>query len=320
MIQNVVIIHGFADISGMWRRLVEPLTSARFNPFLFRYPTFRNTIDVPAIADMLCDFVRGHFGKDEFQMIGHSQGGLIAEWADFFMKPHGLKRIVTIATPFHGNSLPLFVPRSAIDHWPFSRKQLKGLMCWSPVIRRLVAARYRQSTTTEYFSFVGFSGRIWKVESDGVVAVCEATRDALWYDIQGGIPTPRAVPSSTRTIILKRNHLPLGWVRSKSNFPQLLIDALQGKDVVQPSMPAFRQFALIVPARVEHEWQWPSNAHRIVSRATYDPEYRVVYGEAREACVDLHWNGLKFETRPGMMTYVLANSGFSPSFPAGDRR
>lgn len=315
MTKNIVIVHGFADISGMWRRLVEPLTSAGFNPFLFRYPTFRNTIDVPAIADRVCEFVRDHFGEDEFHMIGHSQGGLIAEWADFFLKPSGLKRVVTIATPFHGNGLPLFVPRSVVDHWPFSRKQLKGLMCWSPVIQQLATARWTRPTSTDYFSFVGFSGRIWKVESDGIVAVCEARRDAVGYTIQGKTLRSYMAPTSTKTVILKRNHLPLGWVRSKNNFPQLLIDVLQGKAIVQPPIPPLRQFAIIVPARVEEEWQWPSNARRFVSRATYDPEYRVVYGETQEARVELQWNGLKFEARPGMMTYVLASSNFSPLIP-----
>jgi pimeloyl-ACP methyl ester carboxylesterase len=306
MIKNVVIVHGFADVTGMWRRLVNPLSAAGFDPRLFEYPTFRNAVDIPGISETLRVFIDRNFHDEDFQIVGHSQGGLIAEWTDFFLQPPGLKRIVTVATPFHGNSLPLFVPRSVVEHWPFSRKQLKGLMCWSPVIRSLAQARWNRPTATDYFSFIGFNGRIWKVESDGVVAVCEARRDAAMYDILGSSVRPLTVSAATNGVILKRNHLPVSWLRSKNALPQMLIEVLHGRTLPQPPMPPIRQFALIVPSRIEDEWQWPSNARRLVSRATFDPQYRVVYGETRESRVRFQWMDWEFEARPGETTYVVS--------------
>lgn len=304
-IKHVIIVHGFADVTGMWRRLVKPLSAAGFDPRLFEYPTFRNTVDVPSIAETLCEFIHQNFDDEDFQIVGHSQGGLIAEWMDFFLQPRGLKRIVTIATPFHGNSLPLFVPRSVVEHWPFSRKQLKGLMCWSPVIRNLVRARWSRPTATDYFSFIGFSGRIWKIESDGVVAVCEARRNSTMYEILGSSVRPLTVAGATKEVILKRHHLPISWVRSKKAFPEMLIEVLNGRPLPQPLMPPLRQFALIVPSRIEEEWQWPSTARRLVSRTTFDPQYRVVYGETREARTRIPWKDWEFEAHPGETTYVL---------------
>ncbi len=313
MIRNVIIIHGFADISKLWRKLVGPLERDGFRPVLFNYPTFRNSIDLPIIASKLHRFAGDQLDGQSYQLVGHSQGGLIAEWLDHFIRPVELRRVITIATPFQGNSLPLMVPRSILQHMPFSRQQLKGLTCWSPALRQLLYARWNHPTRTPYFNFIGYTGRRWKFEGDGVVALCEARRICRIYLIRNNTLEFVSTTTTASEAVLHRSHLPHSWIRvgKHGDFQSRLSDVLQHGHTETLPVPPPKQFSVILPAALERQLKWPADAKRWVTRPTLDPTYRIVYGETSQAATALMWNEQNVGVQPGLMTYVISAADFN---------
>ncbi len=300
----VLIVHGFADVTGMWARLVSPLQNAGFHPLIFRYPTLENQLDVPEIADSLFTFVQQEVGAESFQIVGHSQGGLIAEWLDLFCRPVGLRRVVTIATPFQGNSLPLIAPRVLLKHWPFSRNQLLGLSTFSPVLQRLLNARWTRKTPTQWFSFIGqlASG---KIESDGVVAVCEGRRRSWVYVRKDKhfVELARAEPSDER--ILRRNHLPPSWLKQSTRFVPDLLQVLAGQSPPPHRRLPQRQACLIVHHAFLDQLQLRPAFRKLLARPTLDGRHHVLFGEVDSPAV-VSCGGDPIAVTPGHATYIIA--------------
>ncbi len=283
-LQKIIFIHGLADVSKSWHRLKPFLESHGFQITFYDYATLKNNLDIPQITGGLASFIQKNIGDAPFQLLAHSQGGLIAEWFDFFHNANRqLKKITTIATPFHGNSMPLFA-RQILEHIPVSRKQIEGLSCFSPVLKTLIQKRLEiRADPTEYFCFIGYRKRLFKIEGDFVVAVCEANRHALYYEIAGSdilpIRSPRTVPFK----ILKKNHMPLNYVRhlssDQNSFAADLITVLTGNMKEAGSMNGLSQCALVIPKNLEEKLKFPPGVKKIVSKTTADAHYRLIYAE-----------------------------------------
>jgi len=308
LISNVVIIHGLADVSKSWHRLTPLLEKNGFVPHYFEYPTLKKDLDVPHIVGQLEGFLDRNLSTNPFQIIAHSQGGLISEWFDFFRHRETLKRIVTIATPFQGNSFPLFA-KSILERLPISRQQVKGLSCYSPVLKSLIHTRIMQSTHTEYFSFVGCVGKIWKIEGDLVVAVCEGNRNAIYYSESNFKPI--SVAPITPVRIMQKNHMPLNYIRDLMNpkniFAAELIEALSGEKLQTGSeVEKLSQFALVLPVRLEKSIVWTDKIRKIISRKAFDEKYKLIFGEiAGVSANTLRMGTGEIRVRAGYFTYVL---------------
>jgi pimeloyl-ACP methyl ester carboxylesterase len=317
-ITNVVVIHGVADVSRSWHRLKPFLEPLGFRVWFFDYPTFRNEMDIPTLAADLERFVSSAIPGDPFQCVAHSQGGLIAEWYDAeHNNDRRLRRVIAVGTPFQGNSLPLLLHPKVVERWPFSRKQIRGLRTFSPVLRRLIRHRLRREEDgAVYYSIVGFARRFLRIEGDLVVAVCEANRNASYYEhTHAGIDAVHA-PAETPTAVLRKNHFPLNYVRSLRKpgdpFPVLLISALEaGFDGHVPE-GAFTQFAVVMPQRLSKSVEWPPDVRLVMSKATADPEYSVVFGRLKDGDhVELSCSDGNFRVRTGRFTYIIASKGLS---------
>lgn len=298
VIQHVVIIHGLADVSKSWNRLKPMLSGKGFIPYFFEYPTFKNDLNIPKIASRLSEFVKQQIGSSPFQIIAHSQGGLISEWYDAFENSGSLKRVVTIATPFHGNMIPALAPRALVRHLPFSRQQIKGLGCYSEIIQQLLLCRLKNSS--EYISFIGLTGKIFGIEGDRLVSTCEANRNATIYRSGKLI----AAPEPATVIYMKKSHWPLSYVRKlhepENEFASRLLLALDGRpqppNILRPTQCAFVIRGSYIDSLTGHE-------KAVLNKRTWDKNYRLLYVNAHETEIKIA--GQKIDIQPGRFTYYV---------------
>lgn len=312
---QIIFVHGLADFSKSWRQLREWLEPEGFQIHFFDYPTFDNALDIPAIAATLNEYIPLTAGDYPFQIVAHSQGGLIAEWYDFFGDDHpNLKQIITIATPFHGNSLPL-IARNWLDHIPFSRRQIQHLSTFSLIMKRLLQCRIRkQMSVTPYHSIIGHVGEIFGIEGDLVVSVCEGNRSAYIYRYRDGI-IESYEHLFTPSVIVKNSHLPVSFLHNllsdETLFKKALMSLLLGEaPEIEPPEP-LNQAGIILPAELEKEIALPPYIRTVVSRVTSDPGYVLVFTNSEMSSVsEIKIKGQPVNLQPGVMTYILKNDFF----------
>ncbi len=300
----VLFIHGFADVSGLWRKLGAFLQRSGIPTVFFNYPTFRNQPDVPKLAGDLAEFVDRHLPQGPFQILAHSQGGLIAEWYDLFMHNHRLHRIVTLATPFHGSMLAALPPRFFVDHVPAGREQLKGLATFSPLIQSLVAERQRTPHTTPYVNFIGRSKRMFGLDSDLVLLTVEAHRNADYYFLNGHSPGRRLRDESAHCHVVRKSHWPASYVRGleqKDNtFVPMLLRAI-GTARKERTHDIPDHCALVYPVALHRGLRIPDV---LLTRKTADNHYAVAILHAADGAT-IFPAGQPLQLRPGRFTYIL---------------
>lgn len=300
----VLFIHGFADVSGLWRKLGAFLERCGIPTVFFNYPTFRNQPDVPRLARGLADFVDRHLPQGPFQILAHSQGGLIAEWYDVFMPNNRLCKIVTLATPFHGSLLAALPHRFFVDHAPAGREQLKGLATFSPLIQSLIAARQRTPHATPYVNFIGRSKRLFGLESDLVVLAIEAHRNADYYFLNEHGPECRLRDESAQSHVIRKSHWPASYVRGlekeDDSFVRMLLRTL-GPLTKETAHDVPSQSALVYPVALRRELKIPDV---LLRRKTADRNYVVaIFRTVDETPVFMA--GQSLQLRPGRFTYIL---------------
>ena len=314
-VDQIVFIHGLADFSKSWRQLRDWLEPDGFQIHFFDYPTFSNALDIPAIAATLNEYIPLSVGDYPFQIVAHSQGGLIAEWYDFFCDDHpNLRQITTIATPFHGNSLPL-IAKNWLDHIPFSRRQIQHLSTFSLVMKRLLQFRIRERISpVPYYSIIGHVGEVFGIESDLVVSVCESNRNANVYRYENGEMSP-VDTMYTPSVIVKNSHLPVSFLHNllsdETVFKKALMNQLSGQPQdIDPPEP-LNQAGIILPAELERDVQLPSNVRIVVSRVTADPAYTLMFTNSVDSSIsEIRISGQAVNLQPGTMTYVLKQDFF----------
>ena len=103
----LLLVHGFACNSAIWRPLLPRLRAAGFEPILaLDFEPFRTGLDALAarVADAV-DGVRREHGPAPVTLLAHSMGGLACRAALRELQPRRVRRLVTIATPHHGASI-----------------------------------------------------------------------------------------------------------------------------------------------------------------------------------------------------------------------
>jgi pimeloyl-ACP methyl ester carboxylesterase len=314
--KDIICIHGVADITGQWRRTSDFFRSHGFNVHFFEYPTLNNTLDIPAITGSLTRFISDAIGYSPYQIFAHSQGGLIAEWFDRIIGDANLKRIVTIGTPFQGNTLPLLLPKKILHNIPISRKQIEDLSCLSPVLGRLVEKRLEAAAgTTEYWALIGYASKILNIESDGAVSVCSANPNAEYYVRTGSSLKYAASTNAPKCCYVNINHLPVNMVRRllsgnpNDPFTLTFLSILKGSSNVPVSDFKPSQCGFTFPA--DFQVALPRYLKKIISRPSLDGKYRIVYFEAANPePLTLSDKGM-IRLVPGRFTYILESSFFN---------
>jgi hypothetical protein len=316
--EHIIFIHGLADITKQWRRATPFLEDQGFNVHFFDYPTLSNNLDVPAIVSRLQTFIHECIGSSSFQIFAHSQGGLIAEWFDLFISDAGLKRVITIGTPYQGNSLPLYLPPNFLKKLPVSRKQIEDLSYMSPVLCALLQKRIEKNlSVTNYVSLISHSKNVLNIESDGVVSVCSGNRDANYYIADGHDITVIKATGKTLSAFVNTGHLPLRIVhkllrdRGANAFAQLLLSALKGEPLCPYGRFFPTQTGLIVPLGFENMLQLPDGAKKINSRPTLDGKYQVLSLTLSDADQFVTFFKQSIQLTAGKFTYVLEPSFFN---------
>lgn len=309
---HIVFVHGVADISKQWHRAKAFFESNGFDIHFYDYRTLENNLDIPAIVTGLTEFVQKNVGAAHYQIFAHSQGGLIAEWFDFFNGDPRLKRIVTIGTPFQGNTLPLIAPHSLLSRLPVGRKQIEDLACMSPILSSLIHKRLEhQENRTPFVTLISHSVKIFNIQSDGLVSVCAGNRNADYFLIEGdkihSIPTPEPTP----LFYVETNHLPLSIVRLlqparlPNPFSTLLLTALKGETISLNDTFTPSQCAFVYPARIKDAVKFPDSLKKIISRPTQDGKYLIVYFNLRNTESHVAVSGQSIPIQSGKFTYLL---------------
>ena len=314
--KHIICIHGVADISQQWHRARIFFESNEFNVYFFDYDTLSNHLDIPAIAEELAVFIKKELGGDDYQIFAHSQGGLIAEWFDVLAGDRKLKRIITIGTPFQGNTLPLLTPQSVLKRLPASRKQIEDLACMSTTISELIKKRVeRQECSTQYVTLISHFAKILGIHCDGLVSVCAGNRNAGYYLIEGEKIYSLPVLNRAGNTYVISSHWPLSIVRQlqpnhrPNRLSSLLLSALNGE--VIPGNGIFKpsQSAFVFPAQYKSEFEASKNLKKIISRPTKDGKYIVTYYDTLETEPDIALCGQPIRLTQGAFTYLF-ESGF----------
>lgn len=310
--KHIVLIHGVADISKQWRRAKPFFESHGFVIHFYNYRTLENELDIPLIVGGLAEFILENIGSAGYQIFAHSQGGLIAEWYDLFKGDENLKRIVTIGTPFQGNTLPIRTPQSIVKRLPIGRKQIEGLACMSSILSALIHARLEiRQTQTQYISLVGHSVEIFNIQSDGVVSVCAGNRDADYFFVESDKIHSLPLTESTRLIYVKTNHLPLSIVRLLQTnrlpnpFSTLLLSTFNDEAVFAYNTFMPTQCAIVIPSQLKDDLQFNDGIKKLISHPTPDKKYLIVYCTLRSLDAHIAIAGQSIPLQPGKFTYLL---------------
>ena len=313
---DIVFIHGLADITKQWRRASFFLEGHGFAVHFFDYPTLSNELDIPAVVSRLQKLIHERIGSAPYQILAHSQGGLIAEWFDLFVGDPRLKRVVTIGTPYQGNSLPLFIPPGALKKLPVSRKQIEDLSYMSPVLCSILRKRIeKNSSPTHFVSLISHSINVLNMESDGVVSVCSGNRNADYYISDGNEITSINSYGNTASAFVKTSHLPVHIVhkllhdRGTNPFAELLISALNGQPLKRYGHFSPIQSGLIIPTKLENRLRLSTGVKKIISRPTLDGKYMVSYFALVDANQNIGFEGRTVALTPAKFTYI-----FEPAF------
>lgn len=314
--KNIIFIHGVVDVSKQWHRSRSFFESNGFNVHFYDYPTLKNNLDIPAIANGLKRFIFKTIGSSEYAIFAHSQGGLIAEWYDYFINDKHLERVVTIGTPYQGNTLPLMAPRTFLMRLPIGRKQIKDLACMSPILSTLLRKRMECGQNhAPLVSLISYSSKIFNIQSDGIVSVCAGNRNADYYMLDQKQIRSLTQVDHTATIYVKTNHLPLSMVRNlhpariPNLFSDLILSAVNGNAVMpyHPFMPA--QCVCVYPLKFKKSLQLSEGLKKIISRPTQDGKYIVAYFDVRSLEPFISIENQFVRLQPGKFTYL-----FEPDF------
>lgn len=310
--QHIVFIHGVADISKQWHRSRSFFESHGFTMHFYDYKTLENNLDIPTIVSGLIEFIKEKVGTGDYRILAHSQGGLIAEWFDFFRGDKNLKRIVTIGTPFQGNTLPLIAPKSFMSRLPVGRKQISDLACMSPILSSLIRARIEnQLNRTPYTSLITHSSQILKLQSDGIVSVCSGNRNADYFLIENGKIQRLTASKPTVIAYVKSNHLPLSIVRllqpsrQPNPFSTLLLSALSSEKVFANDHFKPSQCACIFPTRLKGTLQVSNSIQKIISRPTQDGKFIVAYFDGKATKPYVTIDSQRLQLQAGKFTYII---------------
>ncbi|MBL7959194.1 hypothetical protein JNL27_03040 [bacterium] len=274
-----------------------------------------NNLDIPMIVNGLTKFINENVGQSDYQIFAHSQGGLVAEWLDFFKSDKRLKRIITIGTPFQGNTLPLIAPKSILRHLPVCRKQIADLACMSLILSTLIRARIEgRPDATPYISLITHSSTIPKIQSDGIVSVCSGNRNAEYYVFKEGQIQYLQPPKPTVLTYVKSNHLPLTTVRLlqparlPNSFSTLLLSAFNGEPIVPYDPFKSSQCVFVFPARLKEVIQVAPNLQKINSRFAQNGNFLIVYYSVKGSEPLVRIGNQSLQLQSGKFTYLLDSS------------
>lgn len=306
MSRQIVFIHGVADITKSWRRLAPLVENIGYSVDFFEYKTLDRQLNLTTIAQQLAEFIDRRNYTD-LVLMGHSQGGLVAEWYDHFLtQDRPIEKIITIATPYHGNIAPALTQRRLLALAPISRAQLKHLSFCSEPLRRLMEVRRLGGTATPYFAIAGMIGKRMGYESDGVVPVVSANRNAI-YHLKSNHEYETIVDSSTRTFFIRKNHLPASFLygsrRPESEFMTILHKILLNHTLKDKEIDA--QFAaLIIQKSILSNCKFASYKSIRKPAWSVDEAYCVFYGNTG-TLETLRVDGIQIDVLPGRVTYIL---------------
>ncbi|KAB2878655.1 alpha/beta hydrolase [bacterium] len=313
--EHIVFIHGFADISKLWHRSRSFFETHGFIIHFYDYRTMENYLDIPMIVNGLIKFINENIGQSHYQIFAHSQGGLVAEWLDFFKSDQRLKRIITIGTPFQGNTLPLIAPKSILRHLPVGRKQIADLACMSSILSAIIRERIENRLDlTPYISLITHSSTIPKIQSDGIVSVCSGNRNAEYYVFKED--KIQYLPPTKPTVLtyVKSNHLPLTMVRllqpagRPNSFSALLLSAFNGEPIIPYDAFKPSQCVFVFPAKLKEVIQVVHDLQKINFRSAQNGNFLIVYYNVKGSEPFIKIGDQFLQLQPGKFTYLLDSS------------
>jgi pimeloyl-ACP methyl ester carboxylesterase len=121
----VVLLPGYTESSGTLWWLARKLARAGYAPVGVDYPSTFHRIERNAeyVRDRIAD-VRARNGGEPVAVVAHSMGGIIARTVALTTTDHGIRALLTFASPFSGTVMAYASPRrppSVRDMTPGSR-------------------------------------------------------------------------------------------------------------------------------------------------------------------------------------------------------
>jgi pimeloyl-ACP methyl ester carboxylesterase len=93
--------------------LSDPNLKSRFDPWIFRYPTFYS---IESNGERLAGFINKAFPGRDILILAHSMGGLVSAYYLAINPPNGVRQLITLDTPFAGTELAQgFASQSQLD-------------------------------------------------------------------------------------------------------------------------------------------------------------------------------------------------------------
>jgi triacylglycerol lipase len=104
MKRPILFIHGFAGGKYEFRPIINHLKNKGFSKFYqFTYKKRFCQIPIRVIAKQLSDFVTSNISEDKIDIIGISQGGIIAEYYLKHFNKKEIRTLFTLCTPHKGS-------------------------------------------------------------------------------------------------------------------------------------------------------------------------------------------------------------------------
>jgi triacylglycerol lipase len=222
--ETVILIHGYMDVGSWWDKLPGLLEKDGYRVIAASYDSFRVSCCVTNEAKRLAERIENEVPRGEdVTLIGHSQGGLIAEWYVYYLAGwKRVKRVISLSTPFNGSILAslsmMGIPGVLSDGMPLYL-QTRDLAMGSDLIRRLLYARAFSPHQVPFYCAIGRGGMFLGNEGDIVLSVPECRRDSMvWKRLSDGtyVRVPLASDSWTRSVLVNAWHFNLfshGFVR-----------------------------------------------------------------------------------------------------------
>lgn len=164
----IVFIHGAGGNGIEWREILNYIDLDSYQPLLFSYPS---GLELEVISRVLADNLKslaGEYSIEEFIMIAHSMGGLVAKKSiqELNKKTPYVKTFITLSTPWEGHEgakdvkkLPYYIPS-----WDDMRSN-------SSFITGLKNKRILKGV--DYYLLFGYKGEdtMFSRDNDGVISL-----------------------------------------------------------------------------------------------------------------------------------------------------
>lgn len=109
---NLIFLHGAYEKNYCWNYFACRINSDRCSPYFLEYNIEEPVEDI--IKNLKNQIIK-HVGSEEFIIIGHSYGGVLAFLIGQQELPKQAKHIVTIASPLGGIEFNAYSPTAAIS-------------------------------------------------------------------------------------------------------------------------------------------------------------------------------------------------------------